>query len=162
MPTNKEILLTEEGRADLDKELRNLIDIERPDVIEQLQNARANGDLSENADYDAARNRQASIEGRIKEIENIIAVAKTVKEEKKAKVINISNTVEFERLDTNKIEKVKIVSSIESNPLVDDPNQIVKISNVCALGTALVGSKVGDEVTVKVLKPYNIKIISFK
>ena len=72
----KDIILTQEGLDKLNAEYRNLIDVERPQVIEALQNARAMGDLSENADYDAARNRQAEIEGRINEIENILANAK--------------------------------------------------------------------------------------
>ena len=78
----KEIVLTQEGYENLQAEYRNLIDVERPQVIEALQNARAMGDLSENADYDAARNKQAEIEGRITEIENILANAKIVAEGK--------------------------------------------------------------------------------
>ena len=93
----KDIILTQEGLDKLNAEYRNLIDVERPQVIEALQNARAMGDLSENADYDAARNRQAEIEGRINEIENILANAKVV-EAGKTKAINISNTVTFEDL----------------------------------------------------------------
>lgn len=156
----KEIILTQEGVNQLKKEYRNLLDVERPAVIEALQNARAMGDLSENADYDAARNKQAEIEGRISEIESILANAKIIADQGKSKTINISNTVTYLDLSINEQFTVKIVSSIESDPL-SDPNNL-KISNVCALGEALIGHKVNDEITVKAAKPYKIKVISFK
>lgn len=160
MANAKDIILTQEGVEQLNKEYRHLIDVERPAVIEALQNARAMGDLSENADYDAARNKQAEIEGRINEIEAILANAKVVSDAGKSKTINISNTVTFLDLSTNEEVTVKIVSSIESDP-ISDPNNI-KISNVCALGEALIGHKVGEEITVKAVYPYKIKVISFK
>ena len=90
MAANKEYILTKEGLDKLNAEYRSLIDDERPAVIEALQNARAMGDLSENADYDAARNKQAEIEGRIKEIEHILANVKVVEENKKSKTIQLS------------------------------------------------------------------------
>ena len=155
----KDIIITQEGLDKLNAEYRNLIDVERPQVIEALQNARAMGDLSENADYDAARNRQAEIEGRIHEIENILANAKVV-EAGKTKTINISNVVTFEDLTDNSQLTVKIVSSIESDPLSDPEN--IKISNECPLGAALIGHKVGDEVTVKASPDYKVRIIDFK
>ena len=142
----KEIVLTQEGYENLQAEYRNLIDVERPQVIEALQNARAMGDLSENADYDAARNKQAEIEGRITEIENILANAKIVAEGK-TKAINISSVVTFEDLSDNTQLTVKIVSSIEADP-ISDPNNL-KISNECPLGAALIGKPVGDIVKVK-------------
>lgn len=83
----KDLVLTKEGVEQLTKEYRNLIDVQRPEVIEALKNARAMGDLSENADYDAARNKQAEIEGRIKEIESILADAKIVEEKKVKQLI---------------------------------------------------------------------------
>lgn len=156
---NKDIILTQEGLNQLKAEYRNLIDVERPAVIEALQNARAMGDLSENADYDAARNKQAEIEGRISEIENILANAKVV-EAGKTKTINISNVVTFEDLTDHSQLTVKIVSSIEADPLSNPDN--IKISNECPLGAALIGHKVGDEVTVKANPSYNVKIIDFK
>ena len=155
----KDIILTQEGLDKLNAEYRNLIDVERPQVIEALQNARAMGDLSENADYDAARNKQAEIEGRITEIENILANAKIVAEGK-TKAINISSVVTFEDLSDNTQLTVKIVSSIEADP-ISDPNNL-KISNECPLGAALIGHKVGDEVTVKTTPSYKVRIIDFK
>src|SRR5574344_1281394 len=112
----KDLVLTKEGVEQLNKEYRNLIDVQRPDVIEALKNARAMGDLSENADYDAARNRQAEVEARIKEIESILANAKIV-EEKKGRTINISNTVKFKVLSSGKRSEAKTVPSIETDLL---------------------------------------------
>ncbi|MFA6755104.1 MAG: transcription elongation factor GreA [Bacilli bacterium] len=155
----KDLVLTKEGVEQLTKEYRNLIDVQRPEVIEALKNARAMGDLSENADYDAARNKQAEIEGRIKEIESILADAKIV-EEKKGKTINISNTVKFKDLSLNETFSVKIVSSIEADPISDPKN--LKISNECELGVALIGKKIGDKVTVKAAEPYDIEILEVK
>ena len=160
MANTNEIILTQEGVEQLKKEYRNLIDVERPAVIEALENARAMGDLSENADYDAARNKQAEIEGRINQISAILANAKVVADTGKSKTVNISNTVTYLDLLLNEEFTVKIVSSIESDP-ISDPNN-VKISNVCALGEALVGHKINDEVTVKVNKPYKVKILKIK
>jgi transcription elongation factor GreA len=156
---SKEFVLTKEGLEQLNKEYRNLIDVERPEVIEALNNARAMGDLSENADYDAARNKQAQVEARIKEIETILANAKVVSD-KKGKTINISNVVTFKDLSCGETLEVKIVSSIESDPLSDPKH--MKISNECALGIALIGKKAGDKVTVKADEPYEIEIIEVK
>lgn len=155
----QEIILTREGVEQLNKELRRLIDVEKPEVIEALKNARAMGDLSENADYDAARDRQAKVEGRIKEIEEILANAKVV-ETKKGREIGISSVVKFKDLSTGEILEVKIVSSIESDPL-SDPDHM-KISNECDLGLALIKKKVGDTVTVKAMEPYEIEILEVK
>lgn len=160
MVNSKDLILTQEGVENLKKEYRHLLDVERPAVIEQLQNARAMGDLSENADYDAARNKQAEIEGRIKEIEAILADAKIITDNKKAKEVKVSNTVTYKDLSTGEVDTVKIVSSIESDPLSDLNNK--KISNVCALGSALIGHLVGDKVVVKAVKPYEIEILEIK
>lgn len=155
---SKEFKLTKEGLENLKKEYRDLIDVQRPEVLEALNNARAMGDLSENADYDAARNKQAQIEGRIKEIEEILANAKVVEEKKsKSKTINISSVITFKDLSTGVIEEVKIVSSIESDPVADPKH--MKISNECALGAALIGKKAGDKVKVKAEEPYEIEIL---
>ncbi len=166
MVNSKDLVLTKEGAEGLKAEYRRLIDIERPAVIEQLQAARAMGDLSENADYDAARNKQAEIEGRIKEIEAILADAKIVVDNKKAKDVKLSNIVTYKDLSTNEDITVKIISSVELMQHKDssgnDDNNVIKISNVCALGQALLGHSVGDTVTVKVAKPYDIEIVSIK
>lgn len=155
---NKDIELTEEGLEALRKEYRELIDVKRPEVLEALQAARAMGDLSENADYDAARNRQAEVEGRIKQIEAILNNAKVIKEDKnkKDKGIKISNTVKILDLSDNKEYTYQIVSSVESNPFEG------KISNVSALGEALLGHVVNDVVEVKANKVYSVKVLEIK
>jgi len=155
----KEFILTQEGYDLLQAEYRQLIDVERPSVIEQLQNARQMGDLSENADYDAARDRQSKIEGRIAEIEAILNNAKIV-EAKSTKTVNVSNVVTFRDLSDNTEMTVRIVSSIESDPITD-PNNI-KISNECPLGEALMGHKVNDQVTVKATPKYDVLILEIK
>ena len=160
MATGREIYLTQEGLDDIKKQYRQLVDVERVEVIEQLQAARAMGDLSENADYDAARNRQAEIEGKIAELENIIANAVVVESNKQSKTIGISNIIRILDLSENEEYTVKIVSSIESDPL-SDPS-LMKISNVCPLGEALINAKLNDVVTVKTAKPNQVKVHEIK
>ena len=160
MATGREIYLTQEGLDDIKKQYRQLVDVERVEVIEQLQAARAMGDLSENADYDSARNRQAEIEGKIAELENIIANAVVVESNKQSKTIGISNIIRILDLSENEEYTVKIVSSIESDPL-SDPS-LMKISNVCPLGEALINAKLNDIVTVKTAKPYQVKVLEIK
>ena len=160
MATGREIYLTQEGLDDIKKQYRQLVDVERVEVIEQLQSARAMGDLSENADYDSARNRQAEIEGKIAELENIIANAVVVESNKQSKTIGISNIIKILDLSENEEYTVKIVSSIESDPL-SDPS-LMKISNVCPLGEALINAKLNDVVTVKTAKPYQVKVLEIK
>ena len=160
MATGREIYLTQEGLDDIKKQYRQLVDVERVEVIEQLQAARAMGDLSENADYDSARNRQAEIEGKIAELENIIANAVVVESNNQSKTIGISNIIKILDLSENEEYTVKIVSSIESDPL-SDPS-LMKISNVCPLGEALINAKLNDVVTVKTAKPYQVKILEIK
>ena len=160
MATGREIYLTQEGLDDIKKQYRQLVDVERVEVIEQLQAARAMGDLSENADYDSARNRQAEIEGKIAELENIIANAVVVESNKQSKTIGISNIIKILDLSENEEYTVKIVSSIESDPLTDP--SLMKISNVCPLGEALINAKLNDVVTVKTAKPYQVKVLEIK
>lgn len=160
MANSKTVYLTQEGLDELKKELDNLINVRRPENIQAIKEARSLGDLSENADYDAARNKQAEIEGRIAEIEYILNNAKIIDGTKKAKTINVSSVVKYKELVDNTEYTVKIVSSIESDP-VTDPNNL-KISNECSLGQALIGKKVGDVVSVKAIKPYQIEILEVK
>lgn len=148
------IELTKEGEEKLQKEYRHLIDIDRPEVIEQLTVARAQGDLSENADYDAARNRQAEIEARIKEIENILANAKIIDgSSKSGKVVSLGSTVEVKDLSDNTTATYTIVGTVEANPIKG------LISNVSPLGHAIVGKRVGDECVVRVAQEYKVLIL---
>ena len=149
--------LTKEGAENLEKELRHLIDIERPDVIEALQAARSQGDLSENADYDAARNRQAEIEGRIKEIENILANVKIISEKTtKSKGVVLGSKVTIKDLSDDTVETYTIVGTVEANPLKG------LISNVSPLGRAIVDKNVGDIVSVHANREYKVEILKIE
>ncbi|MBR0301965.1 MAG: transcription elongation factor GreA [Bacilli bacterium] len=153
MATEK-IELTKEGEAKLTKELRHLIDIDRPEVLDQLAAARAQGDLSENADYDAARNKQAEVEARIKEIEDILANAQIIDEKKQtSKLVALGSTVEIKDLSDNTKATYTIVGTVEANPTKG------LISNVSPLGKAIVGKKVGDVCVVRVAREYKVEIL---
>ena len=150
------IELTKEGAENLEKELRHLIDIDRPAVIEALQAARSQGDLSENADYDAARTKQAEIEGRIKEIENILANVKIISEKTRAKGVVLGSTVTIKDLSDGSVESYTIVGTVEANPLKG------LISNVSPLGRAVVDKNVGDIVSVHANKEYKVEILKIE
>lgn len=150
------IELTKEGAGKLEKELRHLIDIDRPEVIEALQAARAQGDLSENADYDAARTKQAEIEGRIKEIENILANVKIISEKSRSKGVVLGSTVTIKDLSDDSVETYTIVGTVEANPLTG------LISNVSPLGRAVIDKSVGDIVSVHANKEYKVQILSIE
>ncbi len=148
------IELTKEGAEKLEKEYRHLLDIERPEVIEQIKAARAQGDLSENSDLDAARDRQAEIEARIKDIENILANAKIIDNSTKSgKVVSLGSTVEVKDLSDNTTASYTIVGTVEANPVKG------LISNVSPLGKAIVGKRVGDECVVRVAQEYKVQIL---
>ena len=145
--------VTEEGLADLKKELETLIHVTRNEVIEELKAARAQGDLSENADYDAARDRQAEVEGRIKELEYQIKNSEIIKDKRSGKTVRIGATIELQELDTKNKLTYKIVGSVEADPL----NGL--LSNETPLALAILDHKVDDVVTVEVDKPYDVKIL---
>ncbi|WP_338985400.1 transcription elongation factor GreA [Spiroplasma endosymbiont of Diplazon laetatorius] len=156
--TDKDIILTAEGLQELKDELAHLINNVRPQVIEELVEARAQGDLSENADYDAARNRQAEVEARIKEVEAMLSKAKIIEDtNSKNKEVKIGSQVTFTSQKTKKDMTVKIVGAIEADPFEN------KISNESPLAKAMMGKVVGDSVEVRELKePYKITIKEIK
>jgi len=145
--------VTEEGLQDLKDEYDNLVHVVRNEVIEDLKAARAQGDLSENADYDAARDRQAQVESRIKELEIMIRNASLISERKGTKYVRLGSTVKIEELDTHNILKYSIVGSVEADPLNG------KLSNATPLAQAILEQRVGSTVTVDVDKPYDVKIL---
>lgn len=148
--------VTEEGLQDLKNEFDNLLHVVRAEVIEDLKAARAQGDLSENADYDAARDRQAQVEARIKELENMIHNAEIIKDKKSSSYVRVGSKVEIEELDTHAINTYTIVGTIEADPLNG------KLSNVTPLAEAILDQKVGTICEVEVDKPYQVKILSVK
>lgn len=158
--SNEKVYVTQEGLEELQKELSRLIHEERQVVITELQEARAQGDLSENADYDAARDHQARVEARISEVENMISNVEIIiddKKAKKSKIVTLGSTVEILDLDSNEKEVYTIVGSVEADPFHG------KLSNVAPLAQALLDSKVGATVTVTgVEEPYDVQILSLK
>lgn len=137
----KEIYLTQDGYNELKKELDYLKLEKRPEVINALKDARALGDLSENAEYDAARNEQAEVEGRIAELEVMLDNAKIITEASKDKV-SIGSKVVVKYVEDEESEEYTIVGSKEADPFAN------KISNESPIAKAILGFSVGDVVTV--------------
>lgn len=145
MNQEKEILLTREGMRKLEEQLEHLKTVRRPEVAEQIKQARSFGDISENAEYDEAKNEQAKIEGEIATIENILRVAKIIDDGTvNTDVISIGSTVKVENSKTQNEMKFHIVGSAEADPVEQ------RISNESPVGNALLGHKVGDVVKVSV------------
>ena len=153
----EKMILTKAAREKLEREYRHLIDVERKDVIEQLTLARSQGDLSENADYDAARERQAQIESRIQEIEAIFNNATMAEEEQGAgNKIGIGDIVDYVK-ENGVALSVKIAGTIGADPMSVPPT----VSNESPIGKALIGQKAGVKVRVECAEPYNITITGF-
>ncbi len=142
MPKKDECIMTSEGFLNLEAELNELKTVKRPEVIEAIKDARAQGDLSENADYDAARNDQAVLEARIKELEYMLEHAKII-EEAQDGLAGLGSTVKICYIDDDDIEEYKIVGSLEANPFEN------RISNESPIGRAVLNRKVGEIVSVE-------------
>ena len=149
--------LTLAGYKKLEEELDNLIHVVSEEVKVQLAEARAQGDLSENADYDAARNKQAEVEARIKEIEYILNNCEIISESGKNKnKVSLGSTVTLRFVDTGKEDTFMLVGTVEADPF----NK--KISIACPLGEALLNKSVGDIVDIKSVKPYKVEILKLE
>ena len=153
MSSSKEIYLTEEGLEEIKKELDVLKLQRRPEIIQALKDARALGDLSENAEYDAARNDQAQVEARIQELEQMIEKAVVIKDVKKD-VVSIGTKVTIEYVDDQEQEEYSIVGSKEADPFAN------KISNESPIAKAIMGFGVGAVVSVESPNgKYHVKIV---
>lgn len=141
----EEILLTQEGYNDKVKELEELQTVKRPEVAERLKEAISYGDISENSEYDSAKNEQAELEEQISKLENIIKNAKII-DERKVKVDKVSLGLKVKVKDSKskKENTYTIVGSTEADPFEG------KISNESLVGAALLGKKVKDKVQVQV------------
>lgn len=142
----KKNILTYEGLKALEDELQDLKVNKRKEVAVKIKEAREQGDLSENAEYDAAKDEQRDIEIRIEEIDNILKNAEVVVEDDiDVNVVNVGSKVKIKDLEflDEEPEEYKIVGSTEADCLNG------KISNESPVGIALIGSKVGDVVTVE-------------
>ena len=144
MENEKKTLYTEEGFKALTDELDFLKNTRRPEIKTAIAEARAFGDLSENSEYDEAKNEQAKVETRIAELEYLINHAEIISEAQyKSGVVNLGTVVKV--LDMTEDEEIEysLVGSNEANPLMN------RISDQSPIGRALIGSKVGDVVTVE-------------
>ena len=140
----KKNLLTYAGLKKLEEELHDLKVVKRKEVAEKIKEAREQGDLSENAEYDAAKDEQRDIEARIEEIEKILKNAEVVVEDEvDLDRISVGCKVKVHDYDFEEDMELKIVGSTEANSLEG------KISNESPVGQALIGCKVGDTVEVE-------------
>lgn len=140
----KKNLLTYEGLKALEDELHDLKVVKRKEVAGKIKEAREQGDLSENAEYDAAKDEQRDIEARIEEIEKILKNAEVVVEDEvDVNKINVGCTISVLDMEYDEEMEFKIVGSSEANSLKG------KISNESPVGKALLGAKVGDTVQVE-------------
>lgn len=142
----KKRLLTYEGLKQLEDELHELKVVRRKEVAQKIKEAREQGDLSENAEYDAAKDEQRDIEARIEEIEKILKNAEVVVEDDvDFDKINIGCTVKVFDFEYDEEDEFKIVGSTEANSLKG------RISNESPVGSALIGHKAGDTVDIETL-----------
>lgn len=137
---SKDIYLTPIGLKKLKDEHKELTEVKRKEITERISKAREFGDLSENSEYDTAREEQSFTEGRIIEIEEILKHASVISEKIKHNIVEMGSKIKVD-IDGNK-EEFYIVSSVEANPSEG------KISNESPVGRALLGAKVGDKVTI--------------
>ena len=154
---NKNVVyLTQEGLDELKKELDNLINVRRPENINAIKEARSLGDLSEKAEYDAARNEHAQIEARIQQLEKMLENVSIITEVS-SDTVGIGNTVSIKYVDDDEEDEYKIVGSQEADPFES------KISNESPIAKALFDHKVGDIVTVESPNgSYDVEIIEIK
>ena len=153
MTKKEEILLTAEGYAELEEELNDLRVNKRAENVQAIKEARSHGDLSENSEYDAARDEQAKIEARIQELEYKLENATIIDASDKSK-INVGCKVKILYVEDNEEDEYTIVGSLEADPFEN------KISNESPIGAAIIGAKVGDVVSVAANgSSYDVKIL---
>ena len=151
------VILTEGGYKQLEKRLEELKFVKRPEITERIKVARDFGDLSENAEYDAAKNEQARIEGEIVEIEAKLKIAEIIKTDGDHEVVGVGMKVRILDVDMNEEAVYEIVGTTEADISVG------RISNESPLGKALVGAKVGQTVSVKAPKcSYDVKVLKIE
>lgn len=143
----KKVVLTYEGLKKMEDELEDLKTVRRKDVAEKIKEARGQGDLSENAEYDAAKEEQAEIEARIVTLEKMLRNAEVIDEEDvNSESINVGNKVKLFDMEFNEEIDYIIVGSAEADPLHG------KISNESPLGAGLIGHSVGETIVIEAPK----------
>lgn len=152
----KEFKLTAARIAELNEELNTLKTTRMQEVVEDIKEARSQGDLSENSEYDEARNEQAKLFGRINEIEDMLAHAVIIEDENEASGrVGLGCTVTVEDLTTHEIQEFKITGSQEANPMLG------RMSDDSPFGRALVGSAAGEVVTVEAPSGrFDVRVVS--
>ena len=149
-----EVLLTKEGKEELEKRLDYLKVEKRAEITERIKTAREFGDLSENAEYDAAKNEQAMIEGEILEIENKLKYAVLIKDGAKKGTVSLGSKVDFVDDQTGELNTYEIVGTTEADV------EAGRISNESPIGNALLGRKAGEQISVNV--PAGVVSITIK
>ena len=140
-----EILLTKEGYDKIVEELDKLVTVRRKEVAERIKEAISYGDISENSEYDSAKNEQAELEDRINKLENMIRKAKIIDDSEISRDrVSVGLKVKVREKDSGEETEYSIVGSTEADPFEG------KISNESALGAALLGKKKGDEIEIQV------------
>lgn len=150
--------MTQAGKDKLEQELEHLKSVKRKEVVERIKIARSFGDLSENSEYDSAKEEQAFVEGRITTIENMIRNAKIIREDEVASdSVALGRSVTFVELPDGEEETYTIVGSAEADPFEG------KISNDSPIAKSLLGKKVGDQVSVQTPGgDMSVRIVSIK
>ncbi len=156
--SDKEILVTEEGLRKLEAELEELKTVHRKEVNDRIRQAKEFGDISENAEYEDAKQEQAFIEGRIMKLEAMIRNARIIQEgEGGADEVHLGSTVKVKNLTTGAEVEYTLVGSAESDPVN------AKISNESPIGRALIGARPGQTVTALApLGEVQLKVISIR
>jgi transcription elongation factor GreA len=138
----EQVYLTAEGKADLERELDELLNVRRPELARKLKDAVAEGDLKENADYHDAKEQQAFLEGRIQYLENILRSAKVIANDGSTDMVRLGSEITIVEDGMDDEETYIIVGAAEANPREG------KISHESPIGAALLGHKKGDKVRV--------------
>lgn len=142
MVEDKKHYMTEEGKEKLEHELDQLKTEKRKDVVERIKIARSFGDLSENSEYDAAKDEQAFVEAKIQQLEVMVRNAVIIEDDETTDVVKIGKSVTFKELPDGDEETYMIVGSAESDPIGG------KISNDSPMARSLIGLSIGEEVNV--------------
>ncbi|WP_409301836.1 transcription elongation factor GreA [Peribacillus sp. SCS-155] len=158
MAIEKVFPMTKAGKEKLEQELEQLKTVKRKEVVERIKIARSFGDLSENSEYDSAKEEQAFVEGRITTLENMIRNAKIIEDdETNGDTVSLGKSVTFLELPNGDEETYTIVGSAEADPFEG------KISNDSPIAKSLIGKKVGDSVVVQTPGgEMNVRIITIK
>ena len=152
----QQFIMTQKGYDEAVARLRYLQTEKRQEIVERIAEARSHGDLSENAEYDAARNEQAALEGEIAVLDYQIKNAVILEENTDTSYVHIGSKVRVYDADMEEEEVYEITGTTEANAMEN------KISNESPLAKAILGHKIGETVEVEVAKPYKVEIMAIE